>query len=248
MRRYGRSFTEMLALYPAVTNELDTLRMVVSGRSIARYGDGEFKMAAHNVAIKPQRQDLELSQRLREILFDSGECLVGIPNIKDVMASPLVLETKKDFWAGQVRFHSLLKSRRSYVSSLISRPDSAAWINTDEYWALVESLWVGQDITVVGGSGKSIKPEDLDGAGEVTHIQCAPQHAWSDYDDILKRIGTPKRALICLGPTATVLAVELCRRGVHAVDLGHLAMFLRKRKRGEPMWTEREAEPVEAVA
>ena len=51
------------------------------------------------------------------------------------------------------------------------------------------------------------------------------------------RIGTPDHSvLLCLGPTATVLAVDLCARGVHAVDLGHLGMFWKKRLRGLPMW------------
>jgi len=28
----------------------------------------------------------------------------------------------------------------------------------------------------------------------------------------------------------------LCAKGVHAIDLGHVGMFLRKYRRGEPMW------------
>lgn len=213
--------------YPAVLGELETLKAICAGASIARYGDGEFKMAAHNAGIKSQEPHAVLSQRLREILHNSGDCLVGIPNIRS--------ETPKaEFWGPQMRFAGLL-SDRPYVSSFISRPDSAPWINTAAYWALLESLWVGQDITVVGGSGKSLQPEDLVGAGTITHIQCPRQHAFAEYASILDRIGTPKRALLCLGPTATVLAVDLCARGVHAIDLGHVGMFLRKVRRGEPL-------------
>jgi hypothetical protein len=29
--------------------------------------------------------------------------------------------------------------------------------------------------------------------------------------------------------------VDLCKRGVHAIDFGHVAIFMRKRKRGEPL-------------
>lgn len=213
--------------YPMVLGEMDTLRRVVAGASIARYGDGEFKMAHHNSGIKSQDADPLLSHRLREILKDSGGCLVGIPNIRS--DTP-----KAEFWGRHMRYASLLADR-PYVSSFISRPDSAPWINTDEYWSLLESLWVGQDVTVVGGSGKSLKPDDLIGAGVITHVMCPRQHAFAQYDEILERIGTPKRAIICLGPTATVLAVDLCARGVHAIDLGHTGIFLRKRRRGEAL-------------
>jgi hypothetical protein len=248
VKRHNQNFADYLANYPRVTGELETLRLVLAGRSIARYGDGEFKIATHNTFIKSQRQDDRMSARLRSILHDSGDCLVGIPNIHDVLSSPLALEQKKDFWAGHIRFHNQLNPKAAYVSSFISRPDSAPWINTDEYWDLLQSLWIGQDITVVGGSGKSLKPEDLEGAREITHVQCPKQHAFAEYDEILKRIGTPKRALICLGPTATVLAVDLCKRGVHAIDMGHVAMFLRKRRRGEPMWVSDDDKAVDRLA
>lgn len=213
--------------YPQVTSEFETLKLVASGRSIARYGDGEFKMASHDAGIKSQNSDPKLSERLRGILHDSGKCLVGVPNIRS--DTP-----KADFWGKHMKYARLLTDRK-YVSSFITRPDSAPWINTREYWALLESLWVGQDVTVVRGSGKSLAPEDLIGAGEITDVLCRKQHAWQDYDEIIERIGRPKRALICLGPTATVLAVDLCKKGVHAVDLGHVALFLRKMRRGEPM-------------
>lgn len=216
--------------YPRVLGEIETLRTVVAGRSLARYGDGEFKMAARNVGIKSQSADPALSDRLRTILHDSGDCLVGIPNIH--ADTP-----KRAFWDTQTRYAALLADR-PYVSSFITRPDSAPWINTPDYWRLVESLWRGQAVTVVRGSGKSLAPEDLVGAGEITDILCRKQHAFQDYDEILSRIGTPARVLICLGPTATVLAVDLCARGVHAIDLGHIAIFLRKVRRNESLVVE----------
>lgn len=214
-------------MYPNVVDEFSTLKRVVGGESLARYGDGELKLASHNGGIKSQMAAEDLSKRLREILLDSGDCMVGIPSIRS--NTP-----KAEFWGKYMRYGRLLADR-PYVSSFITRPDSAPWINTKKYWALLESLWVGQDVTVVRGSGKSLAPPDLIGAREITDVLCRKQHAWQDYDEILERIGTPKRALICLGPTATVLAVDLCKKGVHAIDLGHTAMFLRKMRRGEPM-------------
>jgi hypothetical protein len=212
--------------YPEVLNEVDTLTAVVAGRSLARYGDGELKMCTGS-SIKSQRGDPALAGRLRGILQSSGHCLVGIPNIHS--------ETpKRAFWSKHERFAHLLADR-PYVSSFITRPDSAPWIDAEAYWAQLESLWVGQEVTLVRGSTKSLTAEDLVGAARVTEIVAPRQHAWSEYAQLLERVGRPKRALLCLGPTATVMAVDLCAHGVHAIDLGHVGMFLRKRRRGESL-------------
>lgn len=214
--------------YPTVLSEVETLQRVIAGASLARYGDGEFVLAS-GVGIKCQALDVRLERRLRGILADSGDCLVGIPNLR--MDGP-----KAVYWqrrAGQFAKHL---TDREYASAFISRADSAPWINTPEYWALLASLWIDQDVTLVrGASSKALQPSDLVGAREVKQVICQPQHAFDGYDDILELVGTPKRALLCLGPTATVLAVDLCAKGVHAIDLGHAALFLRKARRGEPM-------------
>lgn len=214
--------------YPSVVGESATLDLVLAGRSLARYGDGELKMASHNCGIKSQVGDLRLSARLRQILHDSGDCLVGIPNIRS--DTP-----KAEHWGKFMRYCALLADR-AYVSSFVTRPDSAPWINVDDYWGRLESLWVGQDVTLVRGSGKSLVAEDLVGANMVTEIVAPRQHAWAEYESLLERIGTPARVLICLGPSATVMASDLCAKGVQGIDLGHVGMFLRKRRRGEPMW------------
>ena len=216
-----------MTYYPDVIGELETMRQVVAGASLARYGDGEFKMCEGS-SIKSQVHHPALQRRLRAILVESGSCLVGIPNIRS--NTP-----KADFWGPHMRFHPLLWYR-PYYSAFVSRPDSAPWIDTPAYWDLVESLWKGQDVTLVGGSHKSLAPADLASASSVTHILCPKQHAYAEYDAIMARIGTPKRAILCLGPTATVMAVDLCAKGVHAIDLGHLGIFLRKHRAGLPMW------------
>lgn len=210
--------------YPLVSGEFETLRLVSEGRSIARYGDGELKMCRDS-GIKSQCPDTQLSKRLREILIDSGDCLVGIPNIRS--------ETPKNAFWGKYMASADLLVDRPYVSSFITRPDSAPWIDTPEYWRQLESLWVGQDVTLVRGSTKSLVADDLVGARRVTEIVAPRQSAWADYHALLERIGRPARAILCLGPTATVMAVDLCANGVHAIDAGHIGMFLRKYRRGE---------------
>lgn len=224
----------MASVYPEVRSEEETLRRVSAGASIARYGDGEFKICRGGDAVA-QACTPTISRRLREILVESGSCMVGIPNL-NTDAVALMNDQKREFWTGH-QWASAFLSPRPYASAFITRPDSAPWIDTPEYWRQVEALWLGRDVTLVRGSSKGLSSEDLMGAGLITEIICPRQQAFAEYDAIVERVmaSKTKRALLCLGPTATVLAVDLAGRGIHAIDLGHIALFLRKFRRGEPM-------------
>src|SRR5678816_394699 len=106
--------------------------------SLSRYGDGEFTMAEGRSIINQPRGDLSLMKRLREILHGQSPVLVGIPNI-------LSKTPKAQFWQKYLgRGAALLHPDVRYGSSFISRPDSAPWIDTDDYWAVVTSLWSGK--------------------------------------------------------------------------------------------------------
>jgi hypothetical protein len=207
---------------------METMNLVCRGASIARYGDGEIVLSEGH-SIRPQRADAVLAQRLRGILSgaEAGKCLVGIPNLRASLP-----QKKMHFWTKYLRAAAYLTPGYPYVSGFISRPDSAPWLNTPAYWDKLESLWKGQDVTLVRGDDPngtgavSLRAEDLTSARRVTEVIAPGVNAWASYADILARIGTPKRALICLGATATVMAVDLCAKGIHAIDLGHIGMFL----------------------
>lgn len=216
-------------IYPLVISEIETLQRVIAGASIARYGDGELNLCANHPA-KAQAVHPVLCQRLREILHDSGDCLVGIPNLHS--QTP-----KAAFWQKYSDAARFLRPRE-YVSSFITRPDSAPWIHTEDYWQHLERLWLGRDVTIVRSeSDKCLGRSDLVGANVVTEIYAPRQDAFDDYESVLAWVlmAQPTRVLLCLGPTATVMAVDLCARGVQAIDLGHVGMFIRKYRAGEPM-------------
>ena len=68
----------------------------------------------------------------------------------------------------------------------------------------------------------------------VAMLSAMAPNAWADYPDLMKRLSRERRrVLLCLGATATVLAFDLAAEGVHALDLGHIGMFLRKEGRFE---------------
>ena len=76
----------------------------------------------------------------------------------------------------------------------------------------------------------------LDGTKSISRILfCPVRNAFNKYDQILSAfndIDPENLILVALGPTATVLAYDLCKKGYQAVDMGHIneeyECFLRK--------------------
>ena len=76
----------------------------------------------------------------------------------------------------------------------------------------------------------------LDGAKSISRILfCPVKNAFKKYDQILSafdEVDSDVLILAALGPTATVLAYDLCKKGYQAVDFGHISeeyeCFLRK--------------------
>lgn len=190
--------------------------------SIARFGDGELRLAVGGSAVS-QQADKRLALELRAILRDTVPgLLVGVPNFEKT--------PRQDVWAKyrKGKFAALYVSGHEYASSFITRPDSAPWIDTPEYWASVRQLWSNRDVVLVAGDRKSITPELLSDAWSVRTISAPPKNAYSEVDRIEREVGEhADLVILCLGATATVLASRLHRRGIHALDLGHLGMFMR---------------------
>lgn|GEM_PF-1189977 len=207
--------------YPPVLSEDETLDRALQGYSLARYGDGEMRLMIGGSAVA-QAADKRLQAELRKVALDtSAACLPCIPN---AYASP------RKAWANDYtggKFAGLW-NRGPYGSAFISRPDSAPWIDRPDYWAKVRGLWTGKDTTLVIGSDRSLRETDLDGAARLRVVRGPYRDAYAEIDRIEREIGEPDGPVIlCLGPAATVLAWRLAQKGVHALDLGHVGMFMR---------------------
>jgi len=215
-----------IGIYPEVLSEEITLEAVSSGRSIARYGDGELNLAMGGSCISQREASPALRDELRRVLAKPGRCMVGIPN-------PFSRTPKKNSWLKYATTDIVpLFVQPKYFSSFITRPDSAPWIDTPGYWERMRSLWRGKEVMLVygGDTSKSLKPEWLlaNGAVKVHSVLGKRTNAYQGIDKIEEEIGKPNMpVLICLGPTATVLAWRLAQKGLWAMDLGHVGMFIR---------------------
>lgn len=227
--------------YPVVMTEDTTLDWVLSGGSIARVGDQELSIALgpfldNKGGGKTQHFTDAMSIEMRRLLGGAknvGNMLICIPNIfaerQSVNTSPKQDDWLK--WAGR-QYTQFYDFRCVYGSSFITRTDSAPWIDRSEYWYRMRSIWAGKDVTLVWGGpeSSSLHPDNLKAARSVRSIIGPVRDAYNWIDELEREIGNDTRVImICLGAAATCLAVRLAKKGIHAVDLGHLGRFMPKR-------------------
>ena len=209
--------------YPKVIDEFKTIERALAGENLARYGDGELKLAFGRDCVS-QVADNNLQAELLSILAKPQKgVLPCIPNIFSLTpkASSWLKFSEKRY----VRFYNM---GMTYGSSFITRPDSAPWIDKAEYWERIRSFWKGKDVMLVAGTERSLREETLFDAKSIKRVHCKRRDAYSEVDRIMGEIGTfPGPVLLCVGATSTVLAARLAKRGVWATDLGHMGMFMR---------------------
>lgn len=208
--------------YPKVVGEFETLLHVLEGKSIARYGDGEFNLVRGGNCVS-QRKVPGIQTELQNILKSNDpNLLVAIPRLDP--RSP-----KNGNWVKCCEHYGpYLSPKKQYYSAFITRPDSAPWIACDEYYADIERLWAGQDVTMVYGSERSLSASfpALKSAQTITVVETDYAHTYPKIDAIerqIRRAGN-KRVLLMCGPTATCLAARLAG-DFHAIDLGHIGMW-----------------------
>lgn len=173
-----------------------------------------------------QKADPDLAVELRVILSRYDGCIVGIPNFRRTPNQA----TWAKYAAGEFRD---LFGQDLYGSAFITRPDNAPWIDTPEYWAKVRALWQDQHVALVAGNQKSITQDMLRATGATTSafIECHERDAFEQVDWLEEELRgsalSGRLVLLCCGATATVLAARLARRGIRALDLGHIGMFMK---------------------
>jgi len=211
--------------YPEVLSEWDTMEAAVNGTSLARYGDGELRLALEEGKHIAQEHDPRMASELRYLLSApaSSNLLVCIPNAQAPNGKPVMWGPTR---YSHPRFVSLYNPRNVYGSSFVTRPDSAPWIDNDPYWEMCRKLWYRKAVTlVIGTRGGSLT--HLEHALSVRLIYGPERDAYREIDTIMERIGTPGHTIIlCLGPCATLLAARLAMKDQHAVDVGHLGRFM----------------------
>lgn len=222
---------------PIVLNSEYTLRQIIDNKvSISRYGDGELHVMQGG-SIGFCKGDEALSRKLQQVLTDP------LPNL--LVCIPIMITTQKGitkkarkFW----RYHfareylywfKFLDKQIVYGNSNCSR----FYIGiqnlkfADSIVDLWKKVWDNKTCVIVEGANTRMGMGNdlLDNAKSIQRILCPPTNAFNKYDVILaavQRIVKNNKenciVLMALGPVATILAYDLSKKGIHAIDCGHL--------------------------
>lgn len=222
---------------PKICSVEKTCEKIVSEKcSISRYGDGEFQIILGNAKDVYQSDNACLASRLKDILTsnlqnhivalaDDYGAMEGLRDENKYTIRKYMTEEKRQ------AHYALLDMDKEYYNAYISRP-YVIYPHEEREKARkrfndLKKIWDGQDVLLVEGDKTRMGVgNDLFGnAGKVERILAPNENAFDVYDEIYDAVlkyGRNKVILIALGPTATVLAYDLAKKGYWALDIGHL--------------------------
>jgi glycosyltransferase family protein len=206
---------------------LDTLKQVKQGKSLARYGDGEITLMDGD-GIDFQAANSNLAEELHEILTKKNDAIV--------VCLPTILKAcnqiEENWWLKfwYVRWADLkfkLNREMKYGHSMVTRPDFFIMYPEHAVQAWQE-IWHGRQVLFITGKGSklNIDHELFRNINSSDVIFSLSENAFDDLDRVIFEVknnfDNKYLILIALGPSGTVLANRLSKRGYQALDIGHI--------------------------
>lgn len=222
---------------PKVMTSEETVEYILKNNcSVARFGDGEIKLASGKNILFQETDDY-IEKRLTEVLHsDKKDVLVCLPAVFDEKQLSILVESHVRYWKNHLakyrkKWYKPLIPGKVYGNAFISRhymnlkeKDRAG---CEKYFELVKKIWEDKDIIIVEGEKSRLgMGNDLfNNAKSVRRILGPSAQCFRKYDRLLKKVKTfDKDALyiLALGPAATVMAYDLAEAGFTAIDMGNI--------------------------
>lgn len=210
----------------------ETVSLIVKERkSLSRFGDGEFMWMSGERISSFQDYSAEFARDLTLAFKNDNEnLLVGIPHgVFDSSKCNLYAKMhwriiRANFLSRLVKFMDV---NRVYSDASITRPyiDYRDRNYSAKIFDLLKRIWDKRDVVIVEGEKTKLgMGNDLfDNATSIKRIICPADSKLEAIKSSI-RLNVEKDTLIlgALGPTASILASQLCDEGYQFVDIGHV--------------------------
>lgn len=218
---------------PQIASIEETIQKIVrEGCSVSRFGDGEI-LLTNNKAIGFQKADSKLGERLKEVLQSNADG--HIVCLSDTFTDIYRYNRKaRRFWRTHFFIYghiwdNLLIPNKQYYNTFVTRPymDFAQKTQCGKWFHDMQAIWQNRNIIFIEGekSRLGVGNNLFHNAKSIKRILCPPTSAFDKYDSIINEAVKQSKDvlfLIALGPTATVLAYDLHKKGYQAIDIGHV--------------------------
>ena len=218
---------------PQIASIDETIQKIVKeGCSVSRFGDGEI-LLTNDKAIGFQKADSKLGERLKEVLQSNADG--HIVCLSDTFTDIYRYNRKaRRFWRTHFFIYghiwdNLLISNKQYYNTFVTRPymDFAQKTQCGKWFHDMQAIWQNRNIIFIEGekSRLGVGNDLFHNAKSIKRILCPPTSAFDKYDSIINEAVKQNKSvlfLIALGPTATVLAYDLHKKGYQAIDIGHV--------------------------
>lgn len=217
-----------------IKDSIDTINYIIETKcSVSRYGDGELDVIFGGER-GFQKYDAHLASRLREVLSSKNlNHIVCLPY--PFIKSDFLRESSDKFWSyyigmNAIRLRKIIDLKKSYYDTEISRfyIDYADRRKCHEHIVLLKQIWEKRNVIIVEGchTASGVGNDLFNNVASVRRIICPAENAFEVYSKILNSVvhhsSKDSLILLSLGMTATVLAYDLAKEGLQAIDLGHL--------------------------
>ncbi|MGL6059015.1 MAG: GT-D fold domain-containing glycosyltransferase [Culicoidibacterales bacterium] len=214
--------------FPQVMNTTQTLNEIKKGKSLVRFGDGEFRLILGE-GIFFQTANEILQEKLKNTLVSDDEnIIVAIPEFNDKYNSSPNTNGKLSYW--EWFWYEKFKKLKPLFSREKKYGQAACTRNTvffENDITDIQEIWNNRDIVFVYGEKGRFNPKNeiFSNIKKYKEILISPTNAFDEYENILFRCLQEKKEalfLVSAGPTATVLCYELAKLGYQAIDIGHM--------------------------
>lgn len=212
-----------------------TIDKIINDRvSVSRIGDGEFKWIYGLKQDSFEKNNKQMSKRLKQILkSNESNLIVCIPD--GFTTLDIFTDEAKKWWEDfigkyRILFFNMLDRNKTYYNLYITRPymDFKDKSGCEEHFKKMKEIWKDRNIIIVEGKKTRLGVGNnlFDSSRSIRRIVCPPTNAYVKYDQIYNMIvqsySDDDLILIALGPTATILAYDLSRINIQSIDIGHI--------------------------
>lgn len=234
-------FARIQYQYPIkIMSSLETIRYIKKHNcSISRYGDGEFRIMLSEMDLGFQSYAETLADKLKRVISETDEhLLVCFP--KPLVSTAGMKKRSATFWRSwcakyniRIQIYNFIsmsgKQNALFGDAMLTRPymDWKNRFRAKRIFKEIKSLWEKRDVLIVEGEQTrlGVGNDLLQGAKSIRRILAPALNAYARYDQIIETIlqaYNNELVILALGPTATVMASDLSKLGIQALDIGHL--------------------------